>query len=206
MRRMYHAVTQTVPFVPDPAHAEDSAPATSPQGEPARAEPAAAVPPAPVPDVNAAASPAPEPAARESESGPESSAKKERVLHTRVPAVLERELKRFAENLRIPVSNLVRAILEDAVSMADAATESVEVRLKHAAQQLENERERLKKRVKADPLADVIAFQAVTLAQHASCAKCLRELAAGEAAHLCLVDSPVSRPRLFVCAGCLPKP
>ena len=29
--------------------------------------------------------------------------KKERVLHTRVPAVLERELKRFADNLRIPV-------------------------------------------------------------------------------------------------------
>ena len=31
-------------------------------------------------------------------------AKKERVLHTRVPAVLERELKRFADNLRVPVS------------------------------------------------------------------------------------------------------
>ena len=53
-------------------------------------------------------------------------AKKERVLHTRVPAVLERELKRFAENLRIPVSNLVRTILEDAVSVADVATENVE--------------------------------------------------------------------------------
>src|SRR5271166_3750848 len=51
-------------------------------------------------------------------------AKKERVLHTRVPAVLERELKRFADNLRVPVSNLVRTILEDAVSVADAATES----------------------------------------------------------------------------------
>ena len=47
-------------------------------------------------------------------------AKKERVLHTRVPAVLERELKRFADNLRVPVSNLVRTILEDALSVADA--------------------------------------------------------------------------------------
>jgi hypothetical protein len=128
------------------------------------------------------------------------------VLHTRVPAVLERELKRFAESLRVPVSNLVRAILEDAVSVADAATESVQTRLKLAAQELERERERLRRRVKPDPLADVIAFQAVTLAQGATCAKCLRELAAGEAAHLGLVDSPVSTPRLFVCAGCLPKP
>ena len=41
---------------------------------------------------------------------------KERVIHTRVPALLEEELKRFAENLRMPVSNLVRAILEDARS------------------------------------------------------------------------------------------
>ncbi len=60
-------------------------------------------------------------------------ARKERVLHTRVPAVLERELKRFADNLRVPVSNLVRTILEDAVSVADAATENVEERLKMAA-------------------------------------------------------------------------
>src|SRR3954462_9941506 len=77
----------------------------------------------------------------------ELSGKKERVLHTRVPAVLERELKRFADNLRIPVSNLVRTILEDALDVADAATENVEERLKNAAKQLEHERERLKRRV-----------------------------------------------------------
>ena len=35
---------------------------------------------------------------------PAREARKERVLHTRVPAVLERELKRFADNLRVPVS------------------------------------------------------------------------------------------------------
>ena len=79
-------------------------------------------------------------------------AKKERVLHTRVPAVLERELKRFADNLRVPVSNLVRTILEDALSVADAATENVEERLKKAAHQLEVEREKLKKKVMHDPL------------------------------------------------------
>ena len=38
------------------------------------------------------------------------SGKKERVLHTRVPEVLEEELKRLATNLRLPVSNVVPCI------------------------------------------------------------------------------------------------
>jgi hypothetical protein len=144
-------------------------------------------------------------AASEAEDG--SSTKKERVLHTRVPAVLERELKRFADNLRIPVSNLVRTILEDALDVADAATESVEERLKKAAQQLEHERVRFKKRVMPDPLADVFAFQDVTLAQPAQCVKCGKELRPGEKAHLGLTDGPrrPSAPRIFACDACIPK-
>jgi hypothetical protein len=145
-------------------------------------------------------------------SGPESeeerdSNRKERVLHTRVPAVLERELKRFAENLRVPVSNLVRTILEDALDVADAATENVEERLKKAAHQLEQERERFKKRVLPDPLADVFAFQDVTLAQPARCVKCGRELRVGEKAHLGLTDGAprLSPRRIFACGDCLPK-
>ena len=53
-------------------------------------------------------------------------APKEKVLHTRVPAVLEQELKKLAGNLRVPVSNVVRAILEDAVTVADLATKRTE--------------------------------------------------------------------------------
>lgn len=138
----------------------------------------------------------------------EESEKKERVLHTRVPAVLERELKRFASNLRIPVSNLVRAILEDAIEAADLAGETVEGRLKNAAQQLGLERERLKKRVLPDPLADVFAFQQITLAQGSACAKCGRALHAGEDAHLGLFDGGVGKAaqtRIVVCTGCVPR-
>jgi hypothetical protein len=134
-----------------------------------------------------------------------SSGKKERVLHTRVPAVLERELKRFAENLRMPVSNLVRAILEDAVNAADAAGESVEGRLKRAAQQLGREREKLKKRVMPDQFAGVYAFQPVALAQPVTCAKCGRSLARGDHAHLGLCEPPsLPNERIFVCDTCLP--
>jgi hypothetical protein len=134
------------------------------------------------------------------------SGKKERVLHTRVPAVLERELKRFAENLRMPVSNLVRAILEDAVNAADAATENVEGRLKRAAQQLASEREKLKRRVLPDQFASVYAFQPVTLAQPVACARCSRSLARGEQAHLGMSEPPAKSPaeRIFVCETCLP--
>ena len=143
----------------------------------------------------------------EAEPVSESSSRKERVLHTRVPAVLERELKRFADNLRIPVSNLVRTILEDAVSVADAAGDRVEERLKSAARQLEHERERLKKKVHFDPLFQVFAFQVVTIAQPAVCAKCGVELRPGARAHLGLTDGEAKPPqsRIFVCNSCLPK-
>jgi hypothetical protein len=48
--------------------------------------------------------------------------RKERVIHTRVPQVLEAELKRLAESLRVPVSNVVRAVLENALEAAESAT------------------------------------------------------------------------------------
>ncbi len=131
-------------------------------------------------------------------------AKKERVLHTRVPAVLERELKRFADNLRVPVSNLVRTILEDAVSVADAATENVEERLKMAARHLEKERERIKRRMEHDPLEGIVAFQDVVLAVPAVCAKCGKEIARGARAHLGIGESP-GHSRRFVCDDCLPR-
>jgi hypothetical protein len=118
--------------------------------------------------------------------------------------VLERELKRFADNLRVPVSNLVRTILEDAVSVADAATENVEERLKKAAQHLEKEREKIKKRMEHDPLEGLVAFQEVTLAVPSVCAKCGKELARGSRANLGISEAG-GTPRRFVCEDCLPR-
>lgn len=153
-----------------------------------------------------AASPGDPPEADAPEAN-ERAEKKERVLHTRVPAVLEAELKRFAQSLRVPVSNLVRTILEDAVNVADAAGQNVESRLKAAAHQVHEERERLKKRVAPDPLRDVFAYQTVTLAQAATCAKCQTQLAPGDRAHMGLSDPPARPPnaRVFVCDACVPR-
>ncbi len=74
---------------------------------------------------------------------PEGRARKEKVLHTRVPTVLERELKELAKNLRVPVSNLVRTILQDALSTAEALGRVAEDELRGAAEKLAENRARL---------------------------------------------------------------
>lgn len=70
--------------------------------------------------------------------------KKERVLHTRVPAVLEEELKRLATALRMPVSNLVRAVLEDAVDAVEVVGERAEGELKGIVSKIHERRETLR--------------------------------------------------------------
>lgn len=134
--------------------------------------------------------------------------RKERVLHTRVPAVLERELKRFADNLRVPVSNLVRSILEDAIEATDHATSGVEARLKRAAERLGEGRELLGDKLRIvlakGALREVYAFQPVRLARKCTCASCGEPLLAGDDAYLGLSDDPSPGGRVFVCGVCLP--
>jgi hypothetical protein len=70
------------------------------------------------------------------------------VIHTRVPAVLEEELKRFAESLRVPVSNLIRTILEDALVVAEQAGQRVERELHSGVAQLAHGRKMLHRRLR----------------------------------------------------------
>lgn len=132
----------------------------------------------------------------------EREAKKERVLHTRIPAVLEAELKAAARSLRVPVSNLVRTILEDAVTIADRASERVEDRLSRAAETVHDQRGRLKDKIKRDPLESVVAYQPVVMAKGSECAVCGAALSAGDDAGLAVTTIP-GVPR-FVCTGCMP--
>ena len=81
-------------------------------------------------------------------------APKERVLHTRVPAVLEKELKRLAHSLRVPVSNVVRAILEDAVDAVDTVSERAEGELMSVVDRLARQRDQLHRRVHGDEDGD----------------------------------------------------
>lgn len=81
-------------------------------------------------------------------------APKERVLHTRVPAVLEQELKALAKNLRVPVSNVVRAILEDAVDAVDTVGEVAQGELLGFVDRLSAQREGLRERVRRGAAGD----------------------------------------------------
>jgi hypothetical protein len=73
--------------------------------------------------------------------------KNERVIHTRVPAVLEEELKQFADHLRVPVSNLIRTILEDALAMANQAGGRVERELRSGLDRLTRGRHTLRSKL-----------------------------------------------------------
>jgi predicted DNA-binding protein len=80
-----------------------------------------------------------------SEASEERAARKERVLHTRVPAVLEDELKKLATNLKMPVSNVVRAILEDALEAVEVVGSRAEDELKGFTHRLSEQRDALRR-------------------------------------------------------------
>lgn len=136
--------------------------------------------------------------------------KKERVLHTRVPAVLEQELKRLATSLKVPVSNVVRTILEDAVDAVDSVGRAAEGELRDVADRLRERRGRLRKGSEeveaADearaPLAGIVGYQPLFLARDEVCSLCGGGLRLGEKAYLGIRDGV--GPRVILGWECLP--
>jgi hypothetical protein len=133
------------------------------------------------------------------------------VLHTRVPAVLEQELKRLATSLRVPVSNVVRTILEDAVDAIDSVGERAEDELREVAAKVRERRDRLRRPLVADadpdaesqaPLAGVVGFQPLLIAREEFCSLCGRRIAAGARAYLAVREAPGSR--VLLDERCLP--
>jgi hypothetical protein len=109
---------------------------------------------------------------------------KERILHTRIPVALEDQIKRLADRLRVPVSNLVRNMLEDAIDM----TKRVRDRMDGHVTEVSNE---------------VYGWQELTLNIEAPCSRCQRNLPRGERAHVGLTLHP-REGRVFICSACLP--
>jgi len=146
--------------------------------------------------------------------------RKERVLHTRVPAVLEKELKRVANAWRVPVSNVVRALLEDALDTLDVVGAKAEGELREVVELLASERNRFReksveklskisgapdapgrpdaaKRVDepvpaptADPLEGAVGVMPMTLVHDAICGVTGQKLPAGSEAYMVLFDDP----------------
>ncbi len=76
-------------------------------------------------------------------SEPDSEDRKERVLHTRVSERLAEDIRRAAGDLRVPVSNLVRNVLEDAFSVVRAVTGEVGVLIEDVVVEADRAREQL---------------------------------------------------------------
>jgi BMFP domain-containing protein YqiC len=134
------------------------------------------------------------------------------VLHTRVPAVLEQELKRLATSLRVPVSNVVRTILEDAVDAIDTVGERAEDELREVAAKVRERRDQLRRprggasesssEAGQAPLAGVIGFQALLVAREEFCTLCGRRIGAGARAYLAVREAPGAR--VLLDERCLP--
>lgn len=83
-------------------------------------------PPHPGPEAEPARDPGGSGGAQEAEADAGRFGRKEKVLHTRISEALDAALRRASEELRVPVSNLVRNALEDVFTVVGAVAESVE--------------------------------------------------------------------------------
>lgn len=121
------------------------------------------------------------------------SGRKERILHTRISDELAEDIRSLAEDLRVPVSNLVRNVLEEAFSAVERVgsdvgelLEDVLDEAERAAGSLQRFRERRRDRWEMDWDADAAetaeGAEAVPAAEPAEPARAAGEAAPGETA------------------------
>jgi hypothetical protein len=131
--------------------------------------------------------------------------RKERVLHTRISEPLAEDIRRMAEDLRVPVSNLVRNVLEEAFSVVEAVTDNVGDLIEDVIDGAERTRGRIRRHQQRqrhgrrrsggfanEPAAaprerapraefpNVIGWQPLILNQPQSCADCEEPIERGE--------------------------
>lgn len=73
-------------------------------------------------------------------------ARKERVLHTRVSEQLSDDIRRLAEDLRVPTSNLVRNVLEEVFTVVENVTDDVGELFEDVFEEAEATRDRIRRR------------------------------------------------------------
>ena len=125
------------------------------------------------------------------------SGKKQKVLHTRVSADLEKDLKSKAAHLGISVSNLVRNALLNTVDLVESVVVDT-ARVAGSAKNLANQDV-----TPVQEASPIIGWQEVTLNLNAICAKCNEILPKGSKGAIALPiasGNPVAR-----CLSCLPE-
>lgn len=120
---------------------------------------------------------------------PDSQEKKDRVLQTRVPKSLYNDLVEQARRLRVPVSNLVRNILEDSVRIVENLVDnSLDIA------------DALTGKVDRQDLASVVGWQPLTANRALACAVCQADIDKGAEAFMS-VGAPSGRT-IVVCEDC----
>jgi hypothetical protein len=71
--------------------------------------------------------------------------RKERVLHTRISEQLSDDIRRLAEDLRVPTSNLVRNVLEEVFTMVESVSEDVGGIFEEVLDEAESARDRIRR-------------------------------------------------------------
>jgi hypothetical protein len=126
--------------------------------------------------------------------------RKERVLHTRISQQLAEDIGRMAEDLRVPVSNLVRNVLEEVFSVVETVTDNVGELIEGVMDDVERSRRRRSQELRPDP-PEVLGWQPLILARDAACVGCDAPLSRGQSAYLGVTAAGVSSHAL--CGDCL---
>lgn len=134
-------------------------------------------------------------------TAPEAAERKERVLHTRVPQSLERQLKRRAQSLGMSVSTVVRHVLLNTFGLVeDIVTDTTNVALSIAGVPPTPSRRAGRDGADVSEAADVLAWQEVVLHRNAVCDRCNDVLRRGAGAAIAVREAP--GPRAILCRRC----
>ncbi|HWB80641.1 MAG TPA: hypothetical protein VG755_37015 [Nannocystaceae bacterium] len=140
--------------------------------------------------------------------------RKDRLIQTRVPESLESALKEEATRRRLPVSQLVRNILEDTLTIVGDVVDGVDAIVQDSIKLGRNVGQTVARAraasepatpsapEPADDLSDVYAWNPVVLHRDATCARCKTALVAGTSAFVGMRDD-ASRGRAFLCSTCI---
>ena len=79
--------------------------------------------------------------------GEERHARKQRVLHTRISEQLSDDIRRLAEDLRVPTSNLVRNVLEEVFSVVESVSDDVSGLVDDVLDEAVDARDRIRDRI-----------------------------------------------------------
>lgn len=133
--------------------------------------------------------------------------KKDKVLHTRIPPSLDREIKRRSRNLGMSVSTVVRNVLLHTFDLVEGiVSDSTNLALSIAGDEAQRDQEkdhrrRAAKKAPAPDRDEILGWHEAILNLNAVCDRCNAILAKGTKAAIGIRDTPGERT--IICTGCL---